>query len=162
MDPIETSSSSSESETDEDEQTFFVPEDVVPPQNQDQSDRLGGRWEYCAFDGKYRLVGPSNPLEILSIQLALADKRDTPLPSPQQDEAQAEPEPEPEPSQTIPRCLCCVSRNCDIVFANCGHVVVCSNCVDKLKQDPNWTEYENKMVECPLCRTMGTVILFKI
>jgi len=171
VEPIDTSSSSSESESEseteatvEDEessQSFFVPEDVVPAQNQDPSERLGGRWEYCAFDGKYRLVAPCSPLQILSIQLALAEKRDAPLPAPSAQQ-QVAAETEDEPSQTLPRCLCCVSRNCDVVFTSCGHVVVCSSCVDKLKQNLEWTEYENKLVECPLCRTMGPVVFLKI
>lgn len=172
VEPIDTSSSSSsesesESETEatvEDEespQSFFVPEDVVPAQNQNPSERLGGRWEYCAFDGKYRLVAPCSQLQILSIQLALAEKRDAPLPAPSAQQ-QVVAETEDEPSQTLPRCVCCVSRNCDVVFTSCGHVVVCSCCVDKLKQNPEWTEYENKLVECPLCRTMGPVVVLKL
>jgi Na+-transporting NADH:ubiquinone oxidoreductase subunit NqrF len=47
-----------------------------------------------------------------------------------------------EEGKVIPECCICVNVQDLLVFAPCGHQIVCQNCFKKMKK-----------MECPMCRT---------
>ncbi|XP_037047718.1 uncharacterized protein LOC119082323 isoform X2 [Bradysia coprophila] len=45
--------------------------------------------------------------------------------------------------RTVPKCVLCQEKPCDIILLNCGHLCICTDCIDN---------YKKMSRQCPVCK----------
>ncbi len=148
----------------------FVALDIVPAQDHDPTEELGGSWVYVG-PNRWRLRGPLSDVEVHGIQARLVGlhepevvdngggdapptqrarrpPRRTESPSAAESEAAAG----DDAPKEIPPCCACREDMVKTVFIACGHACLCLDCDEVL--------YAQKLGEsqCPICNQPGDSI----
>lgn len=150
----------------------FVALDIVPAQDHDPTEELGGSWVYVG-PNRWRLRGPLSDVEVHGIQARLIGLHEPEVvvdngggDAPPTQSARRRPRrPESSPSASaaeastgddapkeIPVCCACREDRVKTVFIACGHACLCLDCDEVL--------YTQKLGEsqCPICNKPGDSI----